>query len=82
MISSAARQSVGSDVPAEPGVVLPQSTYGVGHLAVFHRLVAELTSLGADVIEYPGPDRTDPTANPYFVSSDILTTVDCSPVTP
>src|SRR6202012_5761199 len=31
--------------------VSPQSTYGSGHLAVFNRLVNELESLGATVIE-------------------------------
>lgn len=60
----------------------PQDTYGAGHLAVFNRLVGELKSLGARVIEFPGLDMTDPTANPYFASSDVLATVDGSPVSP
>jgi amidase/aspartyl-tRNA(Asn)/glutamyl-tRNA(Gln) amidotransferase subunit A len=62
--------------------VSPQSTYGAGHLAVFNRLVAQLTSLGAKVIEFPGLDMTDPTQNPYFASADVLATVDGSPVSP
>lgn len=62
--------------------VSPQSTYGAGHLAVFNRLVGELRSLGASVIDFPGLDMTDPTANPYFASSDVLATVDGSPVSP
>jgi amidase/aspartyl-tRNA(Asn)/glutamyl-tRNA(Gln) amidotransferase subunit A len=62
--------------------VSPQATYGAGHLAVFNRLVGQLTSLGAKVIEFPGLDMTDPTANPYFASSDVLATVDGSPVSP
>jgi amidase/aspartyl-tRNA(Asn)/glutamyl-tRNA(Gln) amidotransferase subunit A len=60
----------------------PQDTYGAGHLAVFNRLVSELKSLGARVIEFPGLDMTDPTVNPYFASSDVLATVDGSPVSP
>jgi Asp-tRNA(Asn)/Glu-tRNA(Gln) amidotransferase A subunit family amidase len=62
--------------------VSPQATYGAGHLAVFNRLVGQLTSLGARVIEFPGLDMTDPVANPYFASSDVLATVDGSPVSP
>jgi Asp-tRNA(Asn)/Glu-tRNA(Gln) amidotransferase A subunit family amidase len=62
--------------------VSPQATYGAGHLAVFNRLVGQLTSLGAKVIEFPGLDMTDPKANPYFASSDVLATVDGSPVSP
>lgn len=62
--------------------VSPQSTYGAGHLAVFNRLVGQLTSLGAKVIEFPGLDMTDPTQNPYFASADVLATVDGSPVSP
>jgi amidase/aspartyl-tRNA(Asn)/glutamyl-tRNA(Gln) amidotransferase subunit A len=62
--------------------VSPQATYGAGHLAVFNRLVGQLTGLGAKVIEFPGLDMTDPKANPYFASSDVLATVDGSPVSP
>lgn len=62
--------------------VSPQSTYGAGHLAAFNRLVGQLTSLGAKVIEFPGLDMTDPTQNPYFASADVLSTVDGSPVSP
>ncbi|WP_146087658.1 amidase [Thermomonospora echinospora] len=62
--------------------VSPQSTYGAGHLAVFNRLVGELRALGATVKEFPGLDMTDPKQNPYFSSSDVLATVDGSPVSP
>jgi len=34
------------------------------------------------VIEFPGLDVTDPKQNPYYASSDVLATVDGSPVTP
>ncbi|HEY0540774.1 MAG TPA: amidase [Actinoallomurus sp.] len=60
----------------------PQSTYGAGHLAAFNRLVGQLKSLGAQVVEFPGLDMTDPAQNPYFASSDVLATVDGSPVSP
>jgi Asp-tRNA(Asn)/Glu-tRNA(Gln) amidotransferase A subunit family amidase len=60
----------------------PQSAYGAGHLAVFNRLIGQLKSLGARVIEFPGLDMTDPAQNPYFASSDVLATVDGSPVSP
>ncbi|HET6504163.1 MAG TPA: amidase [Amycolatopsis sp.] len=60
----------------------PQSTYGAGHLQVFTRLIGQLQSLGARVIEFPGLDMTDPTVNPYYSSADILATVDGSPVSP
>jgi amidase/aspartyl-tRNA(Asn)/glutamyl-tRNA(Gln) amidotransferase subunit A len=60
----------------------PQSTYGAGHLAVFNRLIGQLRSLGARVTEFPGLDMTDPAQNPYFASSDVLATVDGSPVSP
>jgi Asp-tRNA(Asn)/Glu-tRNA(Gln) amidotransferase A subunit family amidase len=62
--------------------VSPQSTYGTGHLAVFNRLVGELESLGAKVIEFPGMDMTDFTKNPYFSNPDVLAVVDGSNVTP
>jgi Asp-tRNA(Asn)/Glu-tRNA(Gln) amidotransferase A subunit family amidase len=62
--------------------VSPQSTYGAGHLAVFNRLVNELESLGAKVIEFPGLDMTDFSVNPYFSNPDVLETVDGSSVTP
>jgi amidase/aspartyl-tRNA(Asn)/glutamyl-tRNA(Gln) amidotransferase subunit A len=60
----------------------PQSTYGAGHLGVFNRLIGQLKILGARVIEFPGLDMTDPAQNPYFASSDVLATVDGSPVSP
>jgi amidase/aspartyl-tRNA(Asn)/glutamyl-tRNA(Gln) amidotransferase subunit A len=62
--------------------VSPQATYGAGHLAVFNRLVSQLESLGARVIQFPGLDMTDPAANPYFASADVLAIVDGSPVSP
>jgi amidase/aspartyl-tRNA(Asn)/glutamyl-tRNA(Gln) amidotransferase subunit A len=62
--------------------VSPQSTYGAGHLQVFNRLVGQLTSMGAKVIQFKGLDMTDPKQNPYFASSDVLATVDGSPVSP
>jgi amidase/aspartyl-tRNA(Asn)/glutamyl-tRNA(Gln) amidotransferase subunit A len=60
----------------------PQETYGAGHRSAFTRLVAQLQSLGARVIDFPGLDMTDPAQNPYFASSDVLATVDGSPVSP
>jgi Asp-tRNA(Asn)/Glu-tRNA(Gln) amidotransferase A subunit family amidase len=62
--------------------VSPQSVYGPGHLAVFNRLVTELESLGAKVIEFPGVDMTDFSKNPYFANPDVLATVDGSNVSP
>jgi len=62
--------------------VSPQSVYGAGHLAVFNRLVGELRSLGATVIEFPGLDMTDFTKNPYFSNPTVLDTVDGSAVSP
>jgi Asp-tRNA(Asn)/Glu-tRNA(Gln) amidotransferase A subunit family amidase len=62
--------------------VSPQSTYGAGHLQVFNRLAGQLTSLGADVIPFKGLDMADPAQNPYFASTDVLATVDGSPVSP
>jgi len=62
--------------------VSPQSTYGAGHLAAFNRLTSQLQSLGAKVILFPGLDMTDPSQNPYFASSEVLATVDGSPVSP
>lgn len=62
--------------------ISPQSTYGAGHIAVFNRLISQLKGLGARVMEFPGLDMTDPTQNPYFASSDVLATVDGSPVSP
>ncbi|MFC6087587.1 amidase [Sphaerisporangium aureirubrum] len=62
--------------------VSPQSTYGAGHLAAFNRLTGQLQSLGARVVQFPGLDMTDPSQNPYFASSEVLTTVDGSPVSP
>jgi Asp-tRNA(Asn)/Glu-tRNA(Gln) amidotransferase A subunit family amidase len=62
--------------------VSPQSVYGPGHQAVFNRLVGQLESLGANVIEFPGLDMTDHSLNPYFSNPDVLATVDGSPVSP
>jgi amidase/aspartyl-tRNA(Asn)/glutamyl-tRNA(Gln) amidotransferase subunit A len=62
--------------------VSPQSTYGAGHLAAFNRLVTQLKSRGAQVIDFPGLDLTDSAENPYFASPDVLATVDGSPVSP
>jgi Asp-tRNA(Asn)/Glu-tRNA(Gln) amidotransferase A subunit family amidase len=62
--------------------VSPQATYGAGHLQVFNRLVGQLTSMGAKVIQFKGLDMTDPQQNPYFASADVLATVDGSPVSP
>lgn len=62
--------------------VSPQSTYGAGHLQVFNRLVGQLTSMGAKVIPFKGLDMTDPKQNPYFASTEVLATVDGSPVSP
>ena len=62
--------------------VPPQATYGAGHKQVFDRLVGQLQSLGARVIEFPGLDMTDPKLNPYYSSADVLATVDGSPVSP
>lgn len=60
----------------------PQSVYGAGHLAVFNRLVGQLESLGATVVEFPGLDMTDYSLNPYFSSPDVVATVDGSAVSP
>ncbi|MFG1806256.1 amidase [Streptomyces sp. NPDC049040] len=60
----------------------PQDTYDADHLAAFTRLVQQLTSLGATVKEFPGLDVTVPANDPYFSSSDVLATVDGSPVSP
>ncbi|HSZ38655.1 MAG TPA: amidase [Trebonia sp.] len=62
--------------------VSPQSVYGAGHLTVFNRLVSQLESLGAKVIEFPGLDMTDFSVNPYFSNPDVLQTVDGSSVSP
>ncbi|CAG6392987.1 amidase [Streptomyces cocklensis] len=60
----------------------PQDTYDADHLAAFTRLKDQLTSLGATVKEFPGLDVTVPANDPYFSSTDVLATVDGSPVSP
>lgn len=60
----------------------PQDTYDADHLAAFTRLKQQLTSLGATVKEFPGLDVTVPANDPYFSSTDVLATVDGSPVSP
>ncbi|WNI19293.1 amidase [Actinacidiphila sp. ITFR-21] len=60
----------------------PQSLYDADHLAAFNRLQQQLTSLGAKVKEFPGLDVTVPANDPYFSSTDVLATVDGSPVSP
>ena len=62
--------------------VSPQSVYGAGHLAVFNRLVGELQTMGAAVVDFPGLDMTDFSLNPYFSNPDVLATVDGSSVSP
>ncbi|MFB9904186.1 amidase [Allokutzneria oryzae] len=65
----------------KPGIA-PQSLYGAEHRQVFTRLAEQLRALGARVIEFPGLDITDPKLNPYVGSTDVLATVDGSPVSP
>lgn len=60
----------------------PQDTYDADHLAAFNRLKQQLTALGAKVKEFPGLDVTVPANDPYFNSTDVLATVDGSPVSP
>lgn len=60
----------------------PQDLYDADHLAAFGRLKQQLTSLGAQVKEFPGLDVTVPANDPYFASADVLATVDGSPVSP
>jgi Asp-tRNA(Asn)/Glu-tRNA(Gln) amidotransferase A subunit family amidase len=62
--------------------VPPQDTYDHDHLAAFTRLKAQLTALGAKVKAFPGLDVTRPENDPYFSSTDVLATVDGSPVSP
>ncbi|WP_078862597.1 amidase [Streptomyces sp. NRRL F-5123] len=60
----------------------PQDTYDADHLAAFERLKQQLASLGATVKDFPGLDVTVAANDPYFSSSDVLATVDGSPVSP
>jgi Asp-tRNA(Asn)/Glu-tRNA(Gln) amidotransferase A subunit family amidase len=60
----------------------PQDLYDADHLAAFNRLKGQLTALGAEVKEFPGLDVTVPANDPYFASTDVLATVDGSPVSP
>ncbi|MYS18989.1 aspartyl-tRNA(Asn)/glutamyl-tRNA(Gln) amidotransferase subunit A, partial [Streptomyces sp. DvalAA-14] len=60
----------------------PQDLYDPDHQAAFTRLRQQLTSLGAQVKEFPGLDVTVPANDPYFSSADVLATVDGSPVSP
>ncbi|WP_210408222.1 amidase [Allokutzneria sp. NRRL B-24872] len=62
--------------------VPPQSLYGAEHRQIFTRLGEQLRALGARVIEFPGLDMTDAKVNPYVGSSDVLDTVDGSPISP
>lgn len=62
--------------------VAPQDTYDDDHRAAFERLRRQLTSLGAKVKEFAGLDVTKAENDPYFSSSDVLATVDGSPVSP
>jgi Asp-tRNA(Asn)/Glu-tRNA(Gln) amidotransferase A subunit family amidase len=62
--------------------VSPQDTYDADHLAAFERLKQQLISLGATVKEFTGLDVTQPANDPYFSSTDVLATVDGSPVSP
>jgi aspartyl-tRNA(Asn)/glutamyl-tRNA(Gln) amidotransferase subunit A len=60
----------------------PQDLYDADHRAAFDRLKSQLTSLGATVKEFPGLDVSVPANDPYFASTDVLATVDGSPVSP
>jgi Asp-tRNA(Asn)/Glu-tRNA(Gln) amidotransferase A subunit family amidase len=60
----------------------PQDLYDADHRAAFERLKQQLASLGATVKEFPGLDVTVPQNDPYFSSTDVLATVDGSPVSP
>jgi Asp-tRNA(Asn)/Glu-tRNA(Gln) amidotransferase A subunit family amidase len=60
----------------------PQDLYDADHLAAFERLKLQLTSLGATVKDFAGLDVTVPANDPYFSSTDVLATVDGSPVSP
>ncbi len=62
--------------------VSPQSLYGAQHLAAFNELIANLESLGATVIQFPGLDMSNTDLNPYYASSTVLATVAGSPVSP
>lgn len=62
--------------------VSPQSVYSAENLAVFNRVRAQLTALGAEVVEFPGLDMRDATKNTYFSSADVLEVVDGSNVSP
>ncbi|GHJ35514.1 amidase [Streptomyces sp. TS71-3] len=60
----------------------PQQLYDSDHRAAFERLRVQLTALGAKVKEFDGLDVTVPENDPYFSSTDVLATVDGSPVSP
>lgn len=60
----------------------PQELYDDDHRAAFERLRVQLTALGAKVKEFDGLDVTKPENDPYFNSTDVLATVDGSPVSP
>jgi Asp-tRNA(Asn)/Glu-tRNA(Gln) amidotransferase A subunit family amidase len=62
--------------------VSPQDVYDADHLAAFKRLKQQLVSLGATVKDFAGLDVTVPANDPYFASTDVLATVDGSPVSP
>jgi len=62
--------------------VAPADTYDADHKAAFERFKQQLTSLGATVKEFPGLDVTKPENDPYFASTDVLATIDGSPVSP
>jgi Asp-tRNA(Asn)/Glu-tRNA(Gln) amidotransferase A subunit family amidase len=74
--------------------VPPQSQYQPQHLAAFQGLISDLTSLGANVIDFPGLDMSLTTGtagvppggvappNPYYSSPTVLATVDGSSVSP
>jgi Asp-tRNA(Asn)/Glu-tRNA(Gln) amidotransferase A subunit family amidase len=62
--------------------VAPQDVYDADHLAAFERLKQQLVSLGATVKDFTGLDVTVPANDPYFASTDVLATVDGSPVSP
>ena len=69
--------------------VSPQSLYAATHLAIFNRVRAELTSMGATVKEFDIPDIEDVDQNPYFTPlmstskpQPTLATVNGIPLTP
>jgi Asp-tRNA(Asn)/Glu-tRNA(Gln) amidotransferase A subunit family amidase len=60
----------------------PQDLYDADHRVAFERLKQQLTALGATVKDFPGLDVTQAQNDPYFASTDVLATVDGSPVSP